>query len=82
MVKTAHRADLPRRDVQSGYQAFPTPKLYIVNVDKALGLLDCLGIVGANQRLKSQEVPVVPDDVSPILCHPRVPTGRQTSYRL
>ena len=44
-----------------------------MNVDKALGLFDCLGIVGANQRLKSQEVPVVPDDVSPILCHPVAP---------
>jgi hypothetical protein len=47
-----------------------------VIVDKAHGLRDCLGIVGANQRLKSHEVPVAPNDVSPILCQPRVPTGQ------
>jgi|SRR5712671_4480098 len=62
LIKTAHRAYLLRRDVQSGDKAFPTPKLYIVISDKALGLRDCRGIVGANQRLESHEVPVVPNE--------------------
>jgi hypothetical protein len=73
---------LLRRGLQSNDEALATPEFYIVKVDKAHGLRNRFGIVGANQRLKSHEMPVVPNDVSPILCHPRVPTGRQTSYRL
>jgi hypothetical protein len=43
-------------------------------IDKALGLLDCLSIVRTNQRLKAIEMPVAPDGVGPVLCHPIVPT--------
>jgi hypothetical protein len=64
LFKTDHRVDLLRRDLYSDDKAFATPKLYTVIGDKALGLRDCLSIVGANQRLKSNEVPVVPNDVS------------------
>jgi hypothetical protein len=63
-------SDLLRRGLQSDNKAFPAPEFYIVNIDKALGLLDCLSIVGANQRFEPREVPVMSNEVSPILCHP------------
>jgi hypothetical protein len=60
---------------QSGYEACAAPKLNGVAIRKALGLFDCLSVVGANQRLESNEMAVAPDDVSPILFHPAVPTA-------
>ena len=32
-------------------------------------LLDCLGIVGANQWFKSYEMLVAPDGIRPVFCH-------------
>src|SRR5258706_5070002 len=60
---------------QSGYNAWPAPRLNGVAIHKALGLFDCLSVVGANQRLESNEMAVAPDDVSPILFHPVAPTA-------
>jgi hypothetical protein len=47
------------------------PKLDVASLDKALDLVDGLGIACANQRLKSTDVPVVPDGVSSIFQHPK-----------
>jgi hypothetical protein len=54
-------------------QTRSAPKLDIVPIDKALSPLDCFDIVRANQRLEPGNVPIVPDDVRPIICHPQVP---------
>ena len=50
-------------------EAGATPKLDIATIDEALGLLDCIAIVGANQRLKSYEMPVVPNGIGPVFRH-------------
>jgi hypothetical protein len=60
---------------QSGYKACAAPKLNGVEIGKALGLFDCLSVVGANQRLESNEMAVAPDYVSPVFFHPAVPTA-------
>jgi hypothetical protein len=48
------------------------PKLDAMPINKALRLLDRFGIVRTNQRLESVEMPILPDEVSPILFHPKV----------
>jgi hypothetical protein len=58
---------------QSFNETLAAPKLNIVPVNQTAGLLDCLCIVGANQRFESNEMPIVTNGVSPILCHPKVP---------
>jgi hypothetical protein len=52
-------------------KAVAAPKLDVVTVDQALGLVDCLGIIDGNQRLKSDEVPIEPDCIYPVFRHPR-----------
>jgi hypothetical protein len=54
-------------------EAVTVPDLYVATVQKLLGLGDGLAIVLANHLLKSKEMIVVPDDISPILCHPESP---------
>jgi hypothetical protein len=58
---------------QSRYEAFAAPKLDVVDVDQPLCLFDCLGIVGAKQRLESGKVVVTADNVGSILGHPKSP---------
>jgi hypothetical protein len=55
------------------------PKLNIVPIDKALCLFDCLGAVHARQRLESVKMPIVPDDVSPVVDHSEVPCRMRDS---
>ncbi|WP_425115086.1 hypothetical protein [Bradyrhizobium sp.] len=38
-------------------------------VDKALGLLDGLRIVGTNQWLESNKSTIAPDGIGSVLCH-------------
>jgi hypothetical protein len=57
----------------AGSPAWDAPKLDIEAINETLGLLDCFGIVNANQRLKAVQMTVVPNDVSPVLDHPEIP---------
>jgi hypothetical protein len=59
---------------QPDHEASAAPKLNVGTFQKALGLLDCFDVVGANQRIESYEMTVAPDGVGPVLCHPKVPT--------
>jgi hypothetical protein len=69
-----------RLGFQPDHQAYTAPKLNSVIDDKAFRLLDCLGIVGANQRLEPYKMTVAPDGISPVLCHPVVPTAGCNTY--
>jgi hypothetical protein len=51
------------------------PKLDAVPVNEALRTLDCCPIIGTNNRFEAIEMPVAPDEVSPILFHPKAPDG-------
>jgi hypothetical protein len=62
-------------------EAVPAPKLNIVTISKALGLLNCLGIVGANQSFKSNETPVTPDGISSVLWHLRYGAAKKPMAR-
>jgi hypothetical protein len=42
------------------HKTWAAPKLNVLAVNQSLGFLDCLGIVGARQRLKSNEMPSTP----------------------
>jgi hypothetical protein len=42
-------------------------------VKEATGKLDGLSIVGTDQGFEPNEMPIAPDGISPILCHPKVP---------
>jgi hypothetical protein len=53
-------------------------------IGKALGLFDCLSIVGANHSFDVNEMTIVTDDVSPIFYHPVAPTAgcsNSSAYR-
>jgi hypothetical protein len=50
-------------------KAITAPKLEALAGKHALGLLDCLGIVGANQRLDADEVSILTECVSPVVRH-------------
>jgi hypothetical protein len=53
------KSELIRRLVADpDHKTRAAPKLNIVAVNEALGLLDCLGIVAANQRLVSDEMSI------------------------
>src|SRR4051812_4505585 len=41
------------------HKSLAAPKLNVVVAHHALGLLDCLGIVAASERFKSNEMPVL-----------------------
>jgi len=56
-------------------EANAAPKFDIVTFDKTLRLLGCFNVVGAIQRLDGDLVPVGPDGISHILCHPWSPAG-------
>jgi hypothetical protein len=57
-------------------EARAAPKFDVMPIDKARGLLDGFGIVGANQRVEPNEMPVAPDGVGAVLCHPDCPHYR------
>jgi hypothetical protein len=52
------------------------PKLNVVPIDKPFGFLDCLRIVGADQRFKSVEMPIKADGVGAVFCQPDSPHCR------
>jgi hypothetical protein len=52
------------------HKTWAAPKLNVLALNQSLGFLDCLGIVGARQRLKSNEMPINANGVRPVLCHP------------
>ena len=54
-------------------KAVAAPKLNSTAHDKALGLFDCLGIVGAKQRLESDEMTVLPNGISAVICQADLP---------
>ena len=56
---------VPEQDDKAG----TIPKLNAMRIHEALRLRDCFGIVRTNQRLISNEMPVVPDEIGPILDH-------------
>jgi hypothetical protein len=49
------------------------PKLDAMPVNEAFCILDRRCIVGTNNRFESIEMSVAPDEVSPILFHPKAP---------
>jgi hypothetical protein len=49
------------------------PNLDAMPINEAFRLLDCRRIVGANNRFESIEMSVAPDEVSPIVFHPKAP---------
>lgn len=54
---------------QPDNEARAAPKLNVAAFYEALGVLDCLAIVSANQRLKSLEMAVSVDDICPVFWH-------------
>jgi hypothetical protein len=56
-------------------EAFTAPKLYVVTVNRSLGLSDGFAVVSAGEALETDEVAVVADNVGPIICHPRYPNA-------
>jgi hypothetical protein len=54
-------------------QTRPAPKLNRPINDKAFSLLDCFGIVGANQRFEADKTPVKPNGICSVFCHRRGP---------
>jgi hypothetical protein len=69
--------------LQPSDEARAAPELDGVTVDQPPGPLDGLGVIPANQRFESYEMPVAPDGVSSVLCHPHLPAtaGLEISRR-
>ena len=69
--------------LQPSDEPHAAPKLDGMTVDQPPGPLHGLDVIHANQRFESYEMPVVPDGISSVLCHPRLPaTGSlETSCR-
>jgi hypothetical protein len=61
---------IPIYGTDPDHKTWAAPKLNVLAVNQSLGFLDCLGIVGARQRLKSNEMPINANGVRPVLCHP------------
>ena len=77
----AHRpteATLLRIGFQLDNEPGAIPKLNGAAIDKALGLSDCLGIIGTHERLESDKMSVAPDGVGAIFGHPLVPYGGES----
>ena len=68
------QAALLRLVFQPNDQAVAAPKLNIMAIDEALGLGGCLEIVGANQRLEADEMPVEANDISSVFSHRLAPS--------
>ena len=54
----------------------PAPKLDAMPINEALRMLACRRIVSADDWFVAIEMPVAPDEVSPILLHPESPHCR------
>jgi hypothetical protein len=65
-------AALLRLVLEQNYKPSTAPKLDIVPIQKALGLLDRFRVVNANQRLEPAQMPTVPNDVGLVFDHPKV----------
>jgi hypothetical protein len=65
----AHKTCLRAFPLQLDNETISVPKLYVVPIDKTLCLRDCFSIVGANQWLKSNEMPIISAGVGPIFRH-------------
>jgi hypothetical protein len=62
--------------LEPDHQAITAPKLDVMICGKALGLLDCLGVACADERLAAYDMAVDTDRVGSILCHGRsLPTN-------
>ncbi len=51
-------------------EAGTAPEFNVVTVDELLGLFGRLAVAAADKRFVSYEVPVSPNLIRPILCHP------------
>jgi hypothetical protein len=69
--RTAGPTELPSISLMSqpDNEAVAAPDLYVVIVKQTFCIGDGFAIVSANHLLKPQEVIVIPDDISPVLCH-------------
>jgi hypothetical protein len=54
---------------ESGNEPWPAPKLDRPINDEAFGLLDCFGVVGANQGLEPYKAAVKTNGISSVFCH-------------
>jgi hypothetical protein len=57
-------------------EAWPVPKLNRPVTDKEFSLLDCFGVVGANQGLKPYQAAVKTNGISSVVCHRSHPTPK------
>jgi len=55
--------------LETNNEAWPVPKLNRPVTDKELRLLDCFGVVGANQGLEPYKAAVKTNGVSSVVCH-------------
>jgi hypothetical protein len=58
---------------QPDNEAVAAPKLSVVTVEQPFGLGNRLGVVGADQRFKSDKMPVASDGIGAVFCHPESP---------
>lgn len=65
--------------IQSHNEAVTAPKFNGMTIEKAFGLLDCVGVVGANQCLETYETPVVPNGIRRIFRHSTPDSEAQTT---
>jgi hypothetical protein len=75
---TILEAGLIRLAANPAYEAVAVPKLNVVVVNHALGNGYRLAIVATDERFKSDEMPVVPNGIRPILGHRGLPTPQLT----
>ena len=66
------------RAFQANDQPLAAPKFHVVAIDQTLGLGNCLLIVAANHRLKTDKMPVVTNDIGSVWARPthRRPAAR------
>jgi hypothetical protein len=65
-------------------ETLAAPKLYIVTVNQLLCPNDGVAVIAANEGSKTLEVPVIADDISPVICHRIISTAavrRQAALR-
>jgi hypothetical protein len=65
----SHFAGMPLFRRESGNEPWPAPKLDRPINDEAFGLLDCFGVVGANQGLEPYKAAVKTNGISSVFCH-------------
>jgi hypothetical protein len=80
-LRTPTEAALIRYCFQPRDETLPAPNLNVVAVNHALRLGNGLAVVATNQGVKAYEVPVTPNDIGPVLCHPNLLQGPQAAVR-